>query len=142
MYTALICRVHATRPERHEAKEVLALLDNAPILRPLQWKLWQWMASYYMAAPGDVGRGECMDIDPGHMGWEMWSTMGGVYDAKGELIPGLTAPYPTEGIWWDSEPDREIVQTSDSHHNVYVQDFFKGRLIEIAKIVKQVKAVK
>ena len=54
MYTALICRVHATRPERHEAKEVLALLDNAPILRPLQWKLWQWMASYYMAAPGDV----------------------------------------------------------------------------------------
>ena len=54
MYTALICRVHATRPERYEAKEVLALLDNAPILRPLQWKLWQWMASYYMAAPGDV----------------------------------------------------------------------------------------
>ncbi len=54
MYTALICRVHTTRPERHEAKEVLALLDNAPILRPLQWKLWQWMASYYMAAPGDV----------------------------------------------------------------------------------------
>lgn len=89
---------------------------------------------WYLAAPGDVGRGECMDIDPDHMGWEMWSTMGGVYDAKGELIPDLTAPYPTEGIWWDSEPDREIVQTSDSHHNVYVQDFFKGRLIEIAKI--------
>ena len=88
---------------------------------------------WYLSSTGDVGRGECMDVDPDHLGWEMWSTMGGVYDAKGELIPDLTAPYPTEGIWWDSDPDREIVQTSDSHHNVYIQDFFKGRLIEIAK---------
>lgn len=89
---------------------------------------------WYLAAVGDVGRGECMDIDPNHLGWEMWSTMGGVYDAKGELIPEHTAPYPTEGIWWDNELDREIVQTSDSHYNVYIQDFYKGRLIEIAKL--------
>lgn len=89
---------------------------------------------WFLSATGDVGRGECMDIDPNHLGWEMWSTMGGVYTAQGELIPGLDAPYPTEGIWWDGDPDREIVQTSDSHYNVYVQDYFKGRLIEIAKL--------
>ncbi len=89
---------------------------------------------WFLSATGDVGRGECMDIDPDHPGWEMWSTMGGVYSAKGDLIPGLTAPYPTEGIWWDGDLDREIVQTSDSHYNVYVQDFFKGRLIEMAKL--------
>lgn len=89
---------------------------------------------WYLSAVGDVGRGECMDVDPEHLGWEMWSTMGGVYDAKGDLIPKHTAPYPTEGIWWDSQLDREIVQTSDSHYNVYIQDFFNGRLIEIAKI--------
>ncbi len=89
---------------------------------------------WYLPAVGDVGRGECMDIDPNHLGWEMWSTMGGVYTAQGNLIPEHTAPYPTEGIWWDSDPDREIVQTSDSHYNVYIQDFYKGRLIEIAKL--------
>ena len=89
---------------------------------------------WYLSAVGDVGRGECMDVDPNHLGWEMWSTMGGVYNAKGDLIPEHTAPYPTEGIWWDGELDREIVQTSDSHYNVYIQDFYKGRLIEIAKL--------
>lgn len=89
---------------------------------------------WYLSEVGDVGRGECMDIDPSSKGLEMWSTMGGVYNAKGDLMPGLTAPYPTEGIWWDGDPDREIVQTSDSHYNVYIQDYFKGRLIEIAKL--------
>lgn len=89
---------------------------------------------WYLSAVGDVGRGECMDVDPNHLGWEMWSTMGSVYNAKGDLIPEHTAPYPTEGIWWDGELDREIVQTSDSHYNVYIQDFYKGRLIEIAKL--------
>ncbi len=89
---------------------------------------------WFLSATVDVGRGECMDIDPNHLGWEMWSTMGGVYSAKGDLIPELTSSYPTEGIWWDGDPDREIVQTSDSHYNVYVQDYFKGRLIEIAKL--------
>ena len=89
---------------------------------------------WYLSGVGDVGRGECMDVDPNHLGWEMWSTMGGVYNAKGDLIPEHTAPYPTEGIWWDNQLDREIVETSDSHHNVYIQDFYKGRLIEIAKL--------
>ena len=89
---------------------------------------------WYLSATGDVGRGECMDIDANHKGWEMWSTMGGVYDAQGNLIEGISSPFPTEGIWWDQELDREIVQTSDSHYNVYIQDFFKGREIEIAKL--------
>ncbi|MCM1313278.1 MAG: autotransporter-associated beta strand repeat-containing protein [Bacteroides sp.] len=89
---------------------------------------------WYLSAVGDVGRGECMDIDPDNLGWEMWSTMGNVYNAQGELIPDLTASYPTEGVWWDGELDREIVQTSDSHYNIYIQDYFKGRLLEIAKL--------
>lgn len=88
---------------------------------------------WYLSSVGDVGRGECMDIDPNHLGWEMWSTMGGVYNAKGELIPEHNAPFPTEGIWWDDKLDREVVNTSDSHHNVYIQKFNAGRLIEIAK---------
>lgn len=89
---------------------------------------------WYLSGVGDVGRGECIDIDPDHLGWEMWSTMGGVYDARGSLIPNLTAPYPTEGVWWDGELDREIVETTDSHYSVYIKDYYKGRLLEIAKL--------
>ncbi|MCQ2096141.1 MAG: hypothetical protein MJY59_05320 [Bacteroidaceae bacterium] len=88
---------------------------------------------WYLPSVGDVGRGECMDVDRTHLGWEMWSTMEGVYDAKGDRIEGLSATYPTEGMWWDGELDREILQTSDSHYNFYFQDFGGGRLVEPAK---------
>ncbi len=88
---------------------------------------------WYLAEVGDVGRGECMDIDPNHLGWEMWSTMGGVYDAQGNLIPELESRYPCEGIWWDGDLDRENVGSSDSHYNVYVEDMKTGRLIQIAR---------
>ena len=95
----------------------------------------EFIKKWYLSAVGDIGRGECMDIDKNHLGWEMWSTMdGNVYDAKGNLISGYGNQYPCEGIWWDNELDREAVQTSDSHYNVYVQDFFKGREVEFAKI--------
>lgn len=94
----------------------------------------EFIKKWYLAASGDIGRGECMDIDANHLGWEMWSTMDGkVYDAQGNLIEAYGNQYPCEGVWWDGELDREVVQTSDSHYNVYIQDFFKGREIEIAK---------
>ncbi len=95
----------------------------------------EFIKKWYLSAVGDIGRGECMDIDKNHLGWEMWSTMDDkVYDAQGNLITEYKNQYPCEGLWWDNEPDREVVQTSDSHYNVYVQDFFKGRLVEFAKI--------
>ncbi|MBQ9637628.1 MAG: hypothetical protein IJV36_07050 [Prevotella sp.] len=95
----------------------------------------EFIKKWYLSAVGDIGRGECIDISPDHLGWEMWSTMdGSVYDAQGNKIEGLANQYPCEGIWWDNELDREVVQTSDSHYNVYIQDFFKGRLIQIASL--------
>ena len=95
----------------------------------------EFIKKWYLSAVGDIGRGECIDIDKNHLGWEMWSTMDGkVYDAQGNLITEYGNQYPCEGIWWDNELDREVVQTSDSHYNVYVQDFFKGREVEFAKI--------
>ena len=95
----------------------------------------EFIKKWYLGGTGDVGRGECMDIDKNHLGWEMWSTMDGkVYDAQGNLISEYANQFPCEGVWWDNELDREVVQTSDSHYNVYVQDFFNGREVEFAKI--------
>lgn len=91
---------------------------------------------WYLPAVGDVGRGECLDLDKDHLGWEMFSTMDGyqVFDARGEKIEGLTGYFPTEGIWWDGELDRERVDSPDGNgYNADIRDFRNGRLIEMAK---------
>lgn len=96
---------------------------------------------WYMSAVGDVGRGECMDVDPAHKGYEMWSTMGGLYDCTGELIPNGASPFPREGVWWDGELDREMLSAPDgSGFNAYVGKFNGSRLIEMAKISEWVVA--
>jgi primosomal protein N' (replication factor Y) (superfamily II helicase) len=54
MYTAVIYLVHSITPTVYEAKDILCMLDNEPILRRPQMKLWDWIASYYQAFLGDV----------------------------------------------------------------------------------------
>ncbi len=89
---------------------------------------------WYLPETGDVGRGECIDITPDHKGLEMWSTMGIMSDAQGNKIDNISTRFPTEGIWWDGNLDREIVDTSDGNgYNARVDNFFGGRLFEIAK---------
>ena len=53
-YIGIIARVHQQKPEGYEVKEVLQLLDAAPILLPDQYRLWQWIADYYMSPIGEV----------------------------------------------------------------------------------------
>ena len=52
-YLALVVRVHDDTPD-FEAKDILAVVDDKPVVLPLQWQLWRWIAQYYMAAIGDV----------------------------------------------------------------------------------------
>ena len=54
MYTAVIYLVHSVTPTIYEAKDILCLLDNEPILRRPQMKFWEWISSYYQAFLGDV----------------------------------------------------------------------------------------
>ena len=95
----------------------------------------------YMSAVGDVGRGECMDIDPSRIGYEFWSTMANIYDAKGNVLYEGSTPFPHEGIWWDGELDREDLSAPDGNgFNADVRKFdlssrtFSNRLIEFAKM--------
>ncbi len=55
-YSALAVRVHGEAPDlaKEKVKEILAVLDDAPVVLPQQLKLWQWMSHYYMAPIGDV----------------------------------------------------------------------------------------
>lgn len=57
IYTALVIEIHQRQPELYEAKEIHQILDETPIVTKIQIAHWQWIASYYMCAIGDVYRG-------------------------------------------------------------------------------------
>ncbi|NDW19123.1 T9SS C-terminal target domain-containing protein [Dysgonomonas sp. 216] len=62
---------------------------------------------WYQSSVGDVGRGECMDMDNASRGLEMYSTMHGYYDCKGNILSDKSTLQPAEGIWWDGDLSRE-----------------------------------
>ena len=57
IYTALVIEIHENKPILYDAKEIHQILDEKPIVTEIQIAHWQWIASYYMCAIGDVYRG-------------------------------------------------------------------------------------
>ncbi|MCY1492951.1 Primosomal protein N' [compost metagenome] len=57
IYTALAIELHQNEPTLYEAKEIHQILDESPLMTEIQIAHWQWIASYYMCAIGDVYRG-------------------------------------------------------------------------------------
>ena len=53
-YTAIVCNVHYYAPAEYEVKEISAVLDATPVLLPVQFKFWEWLADYYLCTQGDV----------------------------------------------------------------------------------------
>lgn len=56
IYTALVYNIHQNAPEVYEAKPIHQVLDEHPIVNSHQFKLWKWIADYYMCTLGDVLR--------------------------------------------------------------------------------------
>lgn len=55
-YTAIVYKLHSSENVKENIKEITAVLDDYPIVTPLQLKFWNWIASYYMCTLGDVFR--------------------------------------------------------------------------------------
>lgn len=53
-YTGIVRNVHYLKPQEYEVKGVSAVLDEHPILVPLQFRFWEWLADYYLCTQGDV----------------------------------------------------------------------------------------
>ncbi len=53
-YSAIVAKVHSTPPEKYQAKYLEAILDENPIIHPIQFKFWEWISEYYMAHIGEV----------------------------------------------------------------------------------------
>lgn len=53
-YTGLVAGFSQDPPGDFEIKPVMALLDEAPVVRYPQLKLWDWVSQYYLCSEGDV----------------------------------------------------------------------------------------
>lgn len=54
IYTGLIRSVHQKVPEKYVPKYILSVLDQQPVVKPVQFDLWEWIAEYYMCTTGEV----------------------------------------------------------------------------------------
>ncbi len=52
--TGIVGKIHQTPPEKYQAKYLLELLDNEPLVTPQQLWLFDWIADYYMCCVGEV----------------------------------------------------------------------------------------
>lgn len=53
-YAGIVSRLHQQKPNAFEPKEILNLLDTAPLIYEQQLDLWRWMSDYYMCSEGEV----------------------------------------------------------------------------------------
>jgi len=54
VYSAIVYRVSEQAPERYEAKYILDILDEKPVVDEVQLRLWEWISSYYLCTLGEV----------------------------------------------------------------------------------------
>lgn len=52
--TGIIINVHEQPPKEYEAKYILELLDEEPVVNDLQLRMFNWIADYYLCSAGEV----------------------------------------------------------------------------------------
>jgi primosomal protein N' (replication factor Y) (superfamily II helicase) len=54
IYSGLVRRIHNKPPSSFQAKYIISILDENPILFEKQFEFWEWIADYYISTPGEV----------------------------------------------------------------------------------------
>lgn len=54
IYTALVKSISQQAPELYQAKYIIDVVDQYPIITNSQLELWDWMTAYYLCNEGDV----------------------------------------------------------------------------------------
>lgn len=54
LYSGIVVRMHQQAPQQVSVKYVLDVVDDRPIISEIQFRLWQWMADYYLCSLGEV----------------------------------------------------------------------------------------
>lgn len=56
-YSALIRNIHNSPPRHYEAKYLLSVIDEQPVVTLEQFAFWDWLSQYYMCTLGEVMAG-------------------------------------------------------------------------------------
>nr|WP_214071260.1 primosomal protein N' [Mucilaginibacter sp. dw_454] len=54
LYTAVVSAINEYPPEKYEAKYLLEILDDRPVVTNHQLQFWKWLGDYYMCYDGEV----------------------------------------------------------------------------------------
>ncbi len=54
LQTAVVVKKHQNKPLHYEAKPILHIIDNQPIINDFQWELFRFVSVYYLTPPGLV----------------------------------------------------------------------------------------
>lgn len=54
LYTAIIASIGNQAPQKYEAKYIIDILDDRPIVHTTQLQFWKWIADYYLCNTGEV----------------------------------------------------------------------------------------
>ncbi|WP_454802220.1 replication restart helicase PriA [Mucilaginibacter phyllosphaerae] len=54
LYTAVVANITELAPEKYEAKYLIDILDDRPVVTQRQLQFWHWLAEYYMCNEGEV----------------------------------------------------------------------------------------
>ncbi|MCP5543262.1 MAG: autotransporter-associated beta strand repeat-containing protein [Akkermansiaceae bacterium] len=68
---------------------------------------------WYSNSLVDVARGLAIDMDPNHLGMEMFSTQPGIFNADTTEVFSNSI-FPFEGLWWDGDTGREFIMGPNS----------------------------
>jgi autotransporter-associated beta strand protein len=115
-------------PDRPGLETFLIQQDNGSLLATayLESATGNPIKKWYAGGVVDVARGMAIDIDPSHKGCEMFSTMSGIWDCKGNLA-FANSVWPPEGLWWDADLGREFIDgAGDGQLAPTIQQFNPG----------------
>lgn len=54
LYAAVVYGTDTATPEGYNAKSIISVLDEVPVVTEKQLSLWKWIQNYYLCNPGDV----------------------------------------------------------------------------------------
>ncbi|MFA9388540.1 MAG: autotransporter-associated beta strand repeat-containing protein [Prolixibacteraceae bacterium] len=68
------------------------------------------LQAQYLSSIGDYARGNVADLDPNHLGYEMWTFTDGIYNVSdGKITDVIPASYPNLRLWWDGDLSSEML---------------------------------
>ncbi len=56
IYTGIVAELHENEPENFKPKDIISILDDAPILPKQQLEFWFWLSEYYLCNLGEIYR--------------------------------------------------------------------------------------